>query len=341
MMNKSIMIHVKNNDQIDDYAYYLKNGYSEEKKYSKEIRYMIEEFITHDWNVYLISLDNIDMEKAIWSNVYHVNHDRKVHFSLEEVNEKIDVIIVRVLGSVEGNFNNIKKYLMFLEKNYKGLVLNNPKAMQRGMTKKYLTEIDRNYLESIHIKTIPTKIYSNQVSYLQLIKDYDEIDKYLIKPVSGELSNSLSNLASIDEEWLRYKESKVLGWVVQPIQKEIWNGEYQISFLDKEVVYAQKKNYSNNQNNIPNQKTRILEKYYPTSTEVDKFKKLIDYFCNLYHIHIDICRIDFMKDDTGMPILLEFEMVNPGFFIGYMDERDNSIVNIVRSIREYCENKLA
>ena len=338
-MKKNIMIHVKNNEQIDKYINYLKNGYNEEEIYSKEVRCMIEEFLNHDWCVYLTSIDNVDINNGIWANVYCVNKDNKVDLSLEDVNENISAIIVRVLGSVEGNFNNIKNYLLFLEKNYVGLALNNPKAMVKGMTKKYLTDIDTNYLENIGIKTIPTKIYNNEVSFAELANEYKEMDKYLIKPVSGELSNSLANLSSIDESWLRYKENKVLGWLVQPIKKEIWNGEYQISFLGGKVIYAQKKNYSNTESNIPNQKTRVLERYYPTNKEIDMFKKLIEYFCELYNIHIDICRIDFMKDDSGNPILLEFEMVNPGFFIGYMDSRDDNIIHIVRSIREYCENK--
>ena len=45
-----------------------------------------------------------------------------------------------------------------------------------------------------------------------------------------------------------------------------------------------------------------------------------------------------MKNGKGEPILIEFEMVNPGFFIGYMKEDDEEIKNIVRRIRNYCEN---
>ena len=58
---------------------------------------------------------------------------------------------------------------------------------------------------------------------------------------------------------------------------------------------------------------------------------------NLYDLNIDICRIDFIKDDSNKPILLEFEMVNPGFFIGYMEKGDTDIQNIINKLIDYCE----
>lgn len=333
-----IMIHVKNKEIIENYKNFLLNGYDENIKYSKEIRFMIENFVNNNWDVYLSCIDCLDYDDNIWNEIYHVNKNEYLNLSLEDVNSKIDVMIIRVIGSVEGNFYNIKKYLNYLINNYKGLVLNNPKAMVRGMTKHYLTEIDKDELLEMGINLIPTKIYNNDINYNDLVKDYINKENYLIKPVSGELSNSLSNLSNISEEWLRYKENKVLGWVVQPMMKEIWNGEYQILFLNKKMIYAQQKIYKQDEGNVPNQKTRILEKYNPTNEELDIIEKLINYFSNIYNIEINICRIDFMKNDKGEPILLEFEMVNPGFFIGYMANDDKDILNIINNIREYCEN---
>lgn len=333
-----IMIHVKNKEIIENYKNFLLNGYDENIKYSKEIRFMIENFVNNNWDVYLSCIDCLNYDDNIWNEIYHVNKNEYLNLSLEEVNSKIDVMIIRVIGSVEGNFYNIKKYLNYLINNYKGLVLNNPKAMVRGMTKHYLTEIDKDELLEMGINLIPTKIYNNDIKYNDLMKGYINKENYLIKPVSGELSNSLSNLSNISEEWLRYKENKVLGWVVQPMMNEIWNGEYQILFLNKKMIYAQQKVYKKDEGNIPNQKTRILEKYNPTNEELDIIEKLINYFSNIYNIEINICRIDFMKNDKGEPILLEFEMVNPGFFIGYMANDDKDILNIINNIREYCEN---
>ena len=104
-------------------------------------------------------------------------------------------------------------------------------------------------------------------------------------------------------------------------------------------IYAQSKKYIHD-TNIPSQKTRKLSKYTPSHSEIDTFKKLINYFEQFYKIQINICRIDFMKNKEHKPILLEFEMVNPGFFIKYMGKQDTDISNIISSIRQYCENKL-
>jgi len=73
---------------------------------------------------------------------------------------------------------------------------------------------------------------------------------------------------------------------------------------------------------------------------VESGTKLVEYFERFYNLSIDICRIDFMKTDDGRMKLLEFEMVNPGFFIGYMKEHDIAIKNITTSIRKYCENRI-
>ena len=47
-----------------------------------------------------------------------------------------------------------------------------------------------------------------------------------------------------------------------------------------------------------------------------------------------------MKDENGHPILLEFEMVNPGFFIGYMSSDDKDIEHIISEIKLFCEDKI-
>ena len=334
---KNILIHVKNIELIHMYEDFLNNGYDDSKIYSKEVKNMIDIFnASDDWNVYLTSIDNLDYDKNKYYDIYDTKDKKYIDFTLEEINKKIDAMVIRVIGSIEGNFFNIKKYLEYIRDNYKGLVINNPSAMLKGMTKHYLCEIDPEYLKSIGIGTIKTKIYENTVKYSELKKEYKDMDKYLIKPVSGELSNSLSNLGLIDEEFLRYKEEKVLGWVVQPIMKEIWNGEFQMLFLNSELIYSQYKEYKK-EGSIPNQKNRRLHKYKPTLFEIEKFKKLIDYFKSLYNIDINICRIDFMKDEYGEPILLEFEMVNPGFFIGYMNSDDKDIEYIISKIKDFCE----
>ncbi|MBQ3145174.1 MAG: hypothetical protein IJB90_01090 [Clostridia bacterium] len=342
MKNKSILIYVKNAEALTNYIRMIKNGeYDNKLPYSMEVRKMIEEFYTNEWNVYLGTIENFDTENEIFEKLYYINKDEILDMNIKEINKKISIMIIRNLGSVELNFESIKKCLKYLTENYEGKVINNSKAMLKGMTKNYLTEIDSKELKEFGIITIPTKIYPKDISFLEICKDYPkDREKYLIKPLTGELSNSLKCLKEIDEEFLRYKESKVGGWVVQPIQEDIWKGEYQLSFLDGELVYAQKKEYPVHKKDIPSQKNRIITKYKPGKEEIENIKKLIEYFSKLYQLEINICRVDFMKDNEGRPKLLEFEMVNPGFFIGYMDENDKDIKNITESIRKYCEKIL-
>lgn len=336
----NILIHVKSEEALNNYIYMIENDkYDVEVPYSREVVQMVKEFFNNSWGVYLTTIENVDINNETWNNVYYINENKKINMRLEEINEKIDFMMIRNLGSVERNFKIISEYLEFLIEKYKGITLNNAVAMRKGMTKDYLVELNPNTMNEIGMLTIPSKTYSKEVSYEEIAKEYTDPEKYLIKPITGELSNSLKCLKDIDEEFLRYKQDKVGGWVIQPIKTEIWNGEYQLVFVGKKLIYAQKKNYSSEANsNIPNQKNRIIEKYNPSEEEIKIGENVIDYFSELYNIKIDICRIDYMKNSEGKPILIEFEMVNPGFFIGYMNENDKDIKHIVKKIREYCEN---
>ncbi len=335
---RSILIHVKNNEVLKQYMDCQDDNYSTCKSGSKELYYMILAFLKENFNVYLTTIFNFSLKDKSWNGIYHLNSKEYLNMDIKKVNSKIDIMIIRNIGSVEKNFNIIKNYLIFISKHYKGYVLNNPKSMLKGMTKRYLKEIDEEELKKIGIIKIPSYLYSKKVHFSKLKKKFKDIDNYLIKPITGELSNSLSVLKDIDENFLRYKESKVGGWVIEPIKKEIYNGEYQLVFLRDKLIYSQKKEYLRNGNVLPSQKDRILCKYKPNDKEVNTMLKLISYFKKLYKIDIDICRIDYMKDANDIPILLEFEMVNPGFFIGYMKEDDKDIDYIISNIVNYCKN---
>lgn len=342
MKEKNILIHVKSDEALNNYIRILKQGkYDESIPYSKEIKAMLTEFLENGWNCFLTTIENFDINKEIFNKVYCIKEDKLYNMSIEEVNNNIPVMIIRNVGPLELNFDRIQEYLKYIINNYKGKVLNNPKAMLKGMAKNYLVEISSDELRKINIITIPTKAYPTTVKYSEIVQDYPENrEKYLIKPISGELSNSLKSLNEVDEEFFRRKENKVKGWIIQPIQEEIWNGEYQLVFLDGKVIYGQQKNYEK-EGEVPSQKNRNLSKYHPDEQEILTMQKLIKYFENLYNIKVDICRIDFMKDKEGLPILLEFEMVNPGFFIAYMNENDSDVKNIVQSIRKYCEKTIS
>ena len=338
-MDKSIMLHIRTEESLQKYISIIhkEEGY-QELEVSQEVKCLIRKFLECNWKVYLTTLENIDIDNKKWNRVYYVNEDKRIDFTIEELNKNIDIIMIRNVGSVEANFDKLQKYLTLLINEYEGKVLNNAKAMKKGMTKHYLMEIDPEYLKNIGFITIPTESFPTSVTMEEIASKYKNLEKYLIKPITGELSNSLKTLDSIDEQFFRYKETKVGGWIVQPIQECIWNGEYQLVFIDKELTYCQQKQYENKDGeNLPQQKSRKISKYSPSQTEVNNAKNLIEYISKLYNLHIDICRIDYIKDEQENMILLEFEMVNPGFFIGYMKEDDQDIKNIVDKLVQYCE----
>lgn len=339
MKDKTILIHIKSNEALNDFIKLLQKKVSEDEiTYSKEIKAMVNEFLNNGWTCFLSTIGNFDLCNGIYSNIYCINNEKIYNMTIDDLNNKVSVMIIRNIGPLEPNFEKIQNYLKYMIENYHGKILNNPKAMLKGMSKYYLTDLDSQEVKDLGVITIPTKIYPTSISYDDVVKDYPENrEDFLIKSVSGELSNSLKCLNDVNETFFREKENKVHGWIIQPIQKEIWDGEYQLVFLDKQVIYGQQKSYSHGDEKVPLQKNRTLHKYHPTNHEIETFQKLIKYFENLYHISIDICRIDFMKDQNGIPILLEFEMVNPGFFIVYMNQNDEDVKNIVRSIRFYCE----
>lgn len=340
-MNKSILIFVRNNEALENYIRMLRNNcFDNLIPYSKEVERMIKEFRNNNYTVFLGTMFDFDITQGIFNNVYNISADEIRNMTIEEINEKISIMIIRNLGSVESNFNMIQNCLKYIHENYNGKTINDIMSMLKGMTKNYLVEVDSQKLHELGMNTIPSEIFSNKVSFSQICNSYPiNRENYLIKPVTGELSNSLMCLSDIDEEFLRWKEDKVGGWVIQPIQSDIWNGEFQISFLNGEPIYAQEKTYPK-EGNVPSQKNRTILKFHPTENEISIMKKVINYFSELYNINIILCRIDFMKDSNGIPKLLEFEMVNPGFFIGYMEENDIDIKNITQSIREYCDSLL-
>lgn len=148
MKNKTILIYVKNNEALENYIRMIKNGeYDDKIPYSREVRKMIEEFSENEWKVFLGTIDNFDTKNGIYNQIYSVYEDKLKDMSIDEINRDISFMIIRNLGSVELNFNKIQNCLKYLIEHYKGKVLNNPKAMLKGMTKHYLVEIDPEELE--------------------------------------------------------------------------------------------------------------------------------------------------------------------------------------------------
>lgn len=238
--------------------------------------------------------------------------------------DKIDnIVLFKHMGSVEGQIEKIKSIFKNLETNSNLRIINNTNVFLYGFDKKYLLE-----LKKTGFPVIPTKLYSNKTSFNELDNEYKILSNYLIKPTTGELSNSVKLLSDIDDNWLRYKETKVNNWLIQEFQNDIWNGEYQTVFFNNSLSHAHKKLFEkSNSQKLPSNNLRKFYEYNPNNKEIDLAMDIKKFVEQKLQTHIDYFRFDFIKDKNNNPKILEFEMVNPGFFLMYYPFEKSKIIS--------------
>jgi hypothetical protein len=285
---------------------------------SHEVHCFTQRFRDAGWACYWYVLDDKDVDPLHLREVYDVTTGRRSELAIDELNATVDAILVRTLGPVEIRRGIIGRYFARLGSDFRGITINDPRAAQYGLRKDYLFELMR-----AGVPTIPTAYFPRSVAFAELADRYaGALRDHIIKPVTGELSNSFALLADIDEQSLRWKERKVGGWLVQPIAPEIWNGEYQLLFIGDRCANGCRKVYERYAPDVivPSQEHRRFELYAPSADEVQFALGVRDFFLDRHGLHNDIFRLDFVKDADGAPVLLEFEMVNPGSFIRYLED---------------------
>lgn len=338
---RSIIVHVANQGMLDANAVYRTGTPAErarvEPSKSSELHYVTSELLRKGWTVYWALLEHVDLDSLHFFHVYNVEADAYCDFTLAELNESIDIILARIVGSVEGKLASVKRYFEQLRDNFTGITVNDPASTIYGLRKDYLFElINAGY------NTIATDYFENTVTFAELDAKYaGALDEHIVKPVTGELSNSLRVLSNTDEEFFRYKQPLVGGWLVQPVMPEIWTGEYQLFFLGESCTHANKKLYKASDDNpvIPSQENRLIEEYSPRADEIALALELKRFYVERFGLHTDIFRLDFMKDAAGKPIIVEFETVNPGFFIKYI--ADNRKQKIAEDFEAFLSARLA
>jgi hypothetical protein len=321
-MSKTIIVHVANRSMLDANIAYRTGTKDEriavENSKSSELHYVTEALLKNGWNVYWALLENIDLDTLHFRQLYDVQHETYVEYELQQLNDNVDVILARVLGSVEGKLATVKRYFERLQQSFNGITVNDPASVILGLRKDYLFE-----LINAGFNTIATDYYESTVSFAELETKYaGRLHEHIVKPVTGELSNSLKILRDTGEQFFRHKESKVGGWLVQPVMPEIWDGEYQLFFLGDNCTHANKKVYVRSDEHpiIPSQENRLIDPYEPSNSEIALARQLKQFYIDFFGVNTDIFRLDFMKDADGTPIIVEFETVNPGFFIRYISD---------------------
>lgn len=332
MKSNKILIHVANLEMLDNIMDVIQNTELCISKVSTEIMSMINLFLNKDWEIYLTIMSSFDYTNLKWKIIYDCRKKQLVKrgMSIEQANELVDLIIIRVIGSVESNRDEISKYVKYLNQNYNKQIINNENSFAFGMRKDYLLDMDKS------ISSIPTDYYPKSIDYKSLILKYrDNLDNYIIKPITGELSNSICVLSQMSQEFLDHKKNKVGGWLVQPIMHSIWNGEYQAFFIGNTLSHANVKKYNktNDEEILPNQKNRVIKEYKLSFEEKSWVNNVRQHFFNRYNIYSDICRVDFIKDNNDL-ILLEFETVNPGLFLKYISKKRRDQILMV--LYNYC-----
>lgn len=289
-----------------------------ESSKSSELHTLTDALLRNGWHVYWGVLADIELACLHYHAVYDVMTGASLELSNTQLNERINVVLARILGSVEGKLATVKRYFECLRDSFAGIAINDPASAIYGLRKDYLFE-----LINAGFPTITTDYYENTVTFAELEEKYDgALDRHIVKPVTGELSNSLRVLAETSEQFFRHKEPLVGGWLVQPVRSEIWCGEYQLFYLGDVCTHANKKVYRRSDEHpiIPSQENRHIEEYAPADPELELARDLKRFYRDRLGLHTDIFRLDFIKDAAGAPIIVEFETVNPGFFIKYVAE---------------------
>ena len=361
---KRILFFAKHETQIQANSAVFNTGneltkvdiHSKENNISVEMEVMTKVFIAKGWQCFWTCRNWIDLTNNIIQcfNPETKNTDR---FLIDTLSNCFEVIIFRSIGSVEGNRDNIVKVIETLQNHFQGLIINHPETIKYGIRKDYVLELQSN-----GFPIIETQYFDKNVSYSTLIKSIKPKQQYIIKPTTGELSNSLAVIENDTEiydvkneqnengeTYLRRKERLVGGWLLQPLMKDIWDGEYQLVFFGNNFSHGCKKEYEKSlpDMKVPSQKFRNISLYTPTEQEKEIALSVKSFFENKLHKPIYTFRFDFLKqkNDNGIKIV-EFEFLNPGFFIGYIGDNDKKIDictnferEVVRLINYYDTNR--
>lgn len=295
---------------------------------SVELHHFTVALLRRGWRCYWYVLDPRDIASLHLRGVHDVATGRRVGLSLAGPQRPVDALVARVLGTVEGRRKDLARYLAALRDRFSGVMVNDPPAMLAGLRKDYL-----QILAATGAPVIPTAYFGAGVTYALLADRYrGTLDSHLIKPVTGELGNSVAALDRIDETWLRRKQPLVGGWLVQPVIEAVWAGEYQLQFIGERCVHSDAKAYHAppGGGTVPDQNHRTLHLYEPDPAEITLALRIRRTWRDAAGVQPDVWRMDFFKTADGSPVILELETVNPGFGMNlpHLDHRRRTSIAV-------------
>ena len=330
-MKKGILLYVKNKDRLNKIINRLSRVDNEEnfgKGESKEIYFFTKHFNFCGYTTFIANFENVNKNTLEHGDVYDTTSDNHFDFSFKDINEKLLVIIPRMLGSIEKQLDIVADFFTHLNKNFTGIVINNPKTVIYGLRKNYLKD-----LEPFGINLPKTDIYDTAVKYDYLTEKYKD-QKYVIKPLTGELGNSVEFLSSVNQDFLDKKKAKVGGWILQPFYDTIWQGERQYLYVNNKLSYGYLKDYvGKEENTLPRLKNIDFVKDYNNSDEdILLCEKTINILNEQLKYPTFICRFDIIDDLDSKPMILECELVNPSFRSWYLKKIATEVVDLIEEL---------
>lgn len=288
--------------------------------YNLELDVFTYAFHHSRWTVYWTCMDDIDQVKKRIT-LYNPLKEEFETVSIDKLDELVQFVTMKYLGSVEAQRDRIVKTLKFLKTHFHGTIVNHPDTIEYATRKDYLVEL-KNAGFPVEQGTMT---FPNTVTYPDLLRKTKKLGKpdgVVVKPITGELANSLSLLEDVTPKWLRAKESKVGGWIAQTLMPDVWNGEYRLVFLGNVCSHAMRKKYYriDDDQKLPSEAYRVFEEYHPQPEELDLARRIRHFWETKLKKKIYFFRFDFVKSRKGQITVLEFETLNPGFGFGALSE---------------------
>lgn len=331
-MKNGVILYVKNEDRLNKSVLkFLRNDDIFNKEESKEIFYLTQEFAQKGFIVYLSNFENVNETTLFHKHVFNTDNKSFCDLNIDLINDNIAVILPRMLGSIEKQRDRVCAFFQNLKLHFKGFVINDPDTVIYGLKKNYLKDLAVHHINVPH-----TDIYDSDLSY-EYVKNKYNNGGYIIKPLTGELGNSVELVSDVNQNFFNHKRDKVGGWIIQPFYETIWLGERQYLFVDNKLIYGYLKGYNNVDNDttkLPRLKNISFQQEFKTrQSDVELCKNTLCVLNEKLNYHTYICRFDIIDDFKGDPMILECELINPSFRSWYIQLVAKKIVEfIVRKI---------
>ncbi len=266
---------------------------------------IVRSFARSGWQCYLADWRDVDPASLVCSVLVNAQTLAPTHAA--SLNEVVDLIIARSLGSVEAQYDRLVHYFGCLEASFSGAVINDPRAVVYGMDKRYLLDLAAKGQPVVDSCFFPPTVRHCEIPELIPWKVNDAI----IKPVSGECGNSVARLCDIDESFLRRKEQKVKGWMVQPYLAGIIDGEISLLVVNGEFIFAVRKTPALGEFRVNERWRPQCELVEPSEAELAVARSALG--CWPYPAYL--ARVDLVTELNTL-LIVEVETVNPGFLYG-------------------------